>query len=156
MNSASCMEWICLAATNRVFPDFNSEKQALLCFVNQLTIFKSIMNRVDSILNDIEVSLYSALEDSEIEVAKKLAKVNLRAAGALLGVIIEGHLQKVATSHGVVIGERNPTIADLNDPLKAASVIDLSTYPRGGESPTSQICATFAATRRTANPQPAT
>jgi hypothetical protein len=38
--------------------------------------------------------------------------------------VIEGHLQKVAQAHSIKIAKNNPTIADLNDPLKAASVID--------------------------------
>jgi hypothetical protein len=47
------------------------------------------------------------------------------AADALIGVLIEGHLQKVALAHSVKRAKKNPTIADLTDPLKAASVIDM-------------------------------
>ena len=72
--------------------------------------------------------LYAELQDNEVVVARELIKVNLRAAGALVGVLIEGHLQKVASAHGVTITKKNPTIADLNDPLKAASVIDMPTW----------------------------
>jgi hypothetical protein len=57
-----------------------------------------------------------------------LAKVSLRAAGALMGVLIEGHLRKVAVNHEVKILKKNPTIADLNDPLKSANVIDTATW----------------------------
>jgi len=46
------------------------------------------------------------------------------AAGALIGVLIEGLLRKVALAHSVKRAKKNPTIADLNDPLKAASTID--------------------------------
>jgi hypothetical protein len=35
-----------------------------------------------------------------------------------MGVVIEGHLQKVAASHDVKISKKHPTIAELNDPLK--------------------------------------
>jgi len=64
----------------------------------------------------------------EVSVARDLAKVSLRAAGALVGVVIEGHLQKVATAHALKLTKQHPTIADLNDPLKAASVIDTPTW----------------------------
>lgn len=37
---------------------------------------------------------------------------------------MEGHLQKVAEHHGIKIAKKGPTIADLNDPLKAAAVLD--------------------------------
>jgi hypothetical protein len=79
---------------------------------------------VDSVVANIEGELYAELQDSEIVIARQLAKVNLRAAGALMGVVIEGHLQKVASNRGVTITRKNPTIADLNDPLKSAAVID--------------------------------
>ena len=105
-------------------PDFDTRAQVLTCFFNQLTILNAIGARVDSVLANIEGELYAELQDNEIAVARQLAKVSLRAAGALVGVVVEGHLQKVAQSHGVKLTKKNPTIADLNDPLKAAMVID--------------------------------
>lgn len=108
--------------------DFDSRKQVLICFFNQLTLFNSIVERINSVVANIEGELFAELQDSEIVVAKQLAKVNLRAAGALMGVVIEGHLQKVASSHSVTIAKKNPTIADLNEPLKTAAVIDTVTW----------------------------
>lgn len=106
------------------YPDFDSNNQVLTCFFNQLTILKAVEERIDSVLTNIEGELFGELQDSEIVVARQLAKISVRAAGALVGVVIEGHLQKVASAHGVKVAKKNPTIADLNDPLKAASVID--------------------------------
>ncbi len=106
------------------YPDFDTRAQVLTCFFNQLTILNSIGERVDSVLGNIEGELYVELQDSEVAIARQLAKVSSRAAGALVGVVIEGHLQRVAQAHGVKIAKKSPTIADLNDPLKAASVID--------------------------------
>lgn len=97
-------------------------------FFNQLTIFKSIIDRADSLLGNIEEELYAEIQGSEIVVAKQLLKVSPRAAGALAGVVIEGHLQKVANSHAIKVTKKNPTISDLNDPLKNASVIDTPTW----------------------------
>lgn len=114
----------------RLVPNFDSFGQASLCVFNQVTILKAVMERADSTLLDIESALYSDLQDNEIETARRLAKVNLRAAGALIGVVIEGHLQKVASARGVKCAKKNPTIADLNDPLKAANVIDIPTWRR--------------------------
>lgn len=108
--------------------DFDCRSQAVLCFFNQLTIFLSIVERVDTAVANIEGELYAELQDSEIAVARQLAKVNLRAAGALMGVVIEGHLQKVASNRGVQITKKNPTIADLNDPLKSAAVLDTPSW----------------------------
>lgn len=110
-------------ASHRI-PDFDSRNQVVTCFLNQLTILKSVEDRIDSVISDIEGELYAELQDSELVVARQLAKVSHRAAGALVGVVIEGHLQKVAANHGIKIVKKNPTIADLNDPLKSAGVLD--------------------------------
>jgi len=112
--------------------DFDCKRQVSVCFYNQLTILKSIGSRIGSILSDIEGELYADLKDSEISVARKLIKVSPRAAGALAGVVVEGHLQKVAAAHGVAVAKKSPTIADLNDPLKAAMVIDVPTWRKVG------------------------
>jgi len=109
-------------------PDFDSREQTLKCFFNQLTILDSIAARADSILADIAGELYAEFQDDEIVAARQLTKISVRAAGALAGVLIEGHLQKVAQAHDVKIGKKNPTIADLNDPLKAASIIDVPVW----------------------------
>ncbi|TPQ24953.1 hypothetical protein [Methylomonas koyamae] len=108
--------------------DFNRRGVVINCFSNQLAILNSITNRCDSILGNIEGELYAELQDNEIATAKLLIKISPRAAGALVGVIIETHLQKVANSHGIKIGKKSPTIADLNEPLKTALVIDTPTW----------------------------
>lgn len=107
---------------------FDTREQVVRCFLNQLAIVNAINSRVDSVLSNIEGELYAELQDNEVSTARQLAKVSPRAAGALVGVLIEGHLQKVATVHGLKIAKKNPTIADLNDPLKAASIIDTSAW----------------------------
>lgn len=114
------------------YSDFDIRGRTLICFFNQLTIFKSIESRAASVLSDIEGELYGEIQDSEIQVARQLLKVSVRASGALVGVLIEGHLQKVALSHAVKIAKKNPTIADLNDPLKAASIVDTPTWRKIG------------------------
>lgn len=106
------------------FDKFNSRNQVVQCFLNQLSILHSISSRVDSLLANIEGELYSELQDNEISVAKQLIKISPRSAGAIVGVVIEGHLQKVADTHAIKIAKKHPTISDLNDPLKAAGVTD--------------------------------
>lgn len=116
-------------APNRFhYPNFDTRMEVLKCFLNQLTILEAIKERVDSILANIEGELYAELQDNEVTIARQLLKVSPRAAGALVGVVIEGHLQKVANTHGIKITKKAPTIADINDPLKAASAIDTPTW----------------------------
>jgi hypothetical protein len=113
-----------VAPSSHQYSDFDTREQTLICFFNQLTILLAVSERIDSVLSNIEGELYAEIQDGEIAVARQLTKGSLRAAGALVGVLIEGHLQKVAGAHGLKIAKKNPTIADLNDPLKTASVID--------------------------------
>ena len=54
--------------------------------------------------------------------------MNLRAAGALEGVVLEGHLQRVAANHGVSVRKKDPAISDLNDPLKERGVYAIPTW----------------------------
>lgn len=117
-----------VAPDKYLYPNFDTRDQVLTGFFNQLTILRSIEGRVDSVLANIEGELYAEIQDNEVAVARQLAKISPRAAGALVGVLIEDHLQKVASAHGVKVAKKNPTIADLNDPLKAASVIDTPSW----------------------------
>jgi hypothetical protein len=110
------------------FYNFDSHNEALTCFFNQTTILHAVTECFDSVILNIEGQLYAELKDNEVAVAKQLIKLSPRAAGALMGVLIEGHLQKVAASHGLKVAKKHPTIVDLNDPLKNESVIDTPTW----------------------------
>jgi hypothetical protein len=114
------------------YSEFDTREQVLTCFFNQLTILRSMEGRISSLLANIEGELYSELQDSELEVAETLTKVSPRAAGALAGVVIEGHLQKVASAREVKISKKHPTISELSDPLKAAGVLDTPTWRKIG------------------------
>lgn len=89
---------------------------------NQAQILSSLSTRIDSVLQDVKGHLFAELQDKELEAARQLVKVNHRAAGALAGVVLERHLQRAAINHGVVPNKKNPTISDLNDPLKQKGV----------------------------------
>ena len=108
--------------------DFDSRAEVSKCFLNQLTILNAITERVNSVLANIEGELFAELKDDELAVARHLKKISTRAAGAIVGVVIESHLQKVSGAHDIKISKKNPTIADLNDSLKAASVLDIPAW----------------------------
>ncbi len=74
------------------------------------------------------VLYYLELQDKELETAENLLKINVRAAGSLGGVILENHLQKVMQNHHIIISKKNPTISDMNEPLKGNNVYDLAIY----------------------------
>lgn len=95
-------------------------------FQHQIFILRSCSDRLDSALSEIRATMQAELFDDELEAATELSKKgHLRAAGALAGVTLERHLGAVVASHGIKISKAHPTIADLNDALKQASVLEV-------------------------------
>lgn len=95
-------------------------------FQQQLAILKSVKARFESSLFDIRQLVQADLFDSELDAAKELAKKKFtRAAGALAGVVLESHLAQVCDNHGIKVAKKAPSIADLNNALKDASVIEV-------------------------------
>jgi hypothetical protein len=98
-------------------------------FFQQLEILSAVQRRFESSLLDIAQLARADLFDSEVEAARELLKHGfLRAAGIVAGVVLEKHLQQVSEVRKVNIRKKNPTIGDLNDPLKDAAVYDIPTW----------------------------
>lgn len=98
---------------------------AITLLQQQIAILESIERRFESSLFDIKQLVQADLFDSELDVAKELLKNNfVRAAGAVAGVVLEGHLKQVCDNHA--LSKKSGTISVLNDSLKAAGVIELS------------------------------
>ncbi|HYF76082.1 MAG TPA: hypothetical protein VD973_03030 [Symbiobacteriaceae bacterium] len=98
-------------------------------FRQQLNMLKSANDRFESSLFDIHQLVQADLFDSELEAARALAKNGyLRAAGALAGVVLEKHLAEVCANHSLRLAKKAPCIADYNEALKAAEVIDIAAW----------------------------
>lgn len=94
-------------------------------FDQQLAIVRAVRHRFESSLFDIRQIAQAELFDSELEVAMALVKHGfLRAGGAVAGVVMEKHLAEVCRNHQIKIGRKNPTIANFNNALKEANVVD--------------------------------
>lgn len=101
-------------------------RSAIPHFDQQLAIVRSIERRFESSLFEIAQLVQADLFDSELDGARELLKNKfVRAAGALAGVVLEKHLAQVCENHGVKLGKKHPAIADYNDALKEASVLDV-------------------------------
>ena len=107
---------------------FDEKNVTSIRVLNQFQILQSVQFRIDNVVSDAQGALLAELEDKELDAAQNLKNVNLRAAGALAGVVLERHLQRVAEAHGVVLKKKNPTIADLNEPLKRQSIYGLALW----------------------------
>jgi hypothetical protein len=95
-------------------------------FRQQLAILNSAKARFQSSLFDIRQLVQADLFDSDLLAAEELAKNKFtRAAGAVAGVVLERHLSQVCDNHAIKLVKKAPTISDLNNALKDASVIEV-------------------------------
>lgn len=98
-------------------------------FTNQVLILMSAASRLDDILSNIQGILQADLFDSEIDAARDLKRNgHLRAAGVVVGVVLESHLAKVCQNHGVTVRKKDPTTSDFNDLLKNSDIFDIPTW----------------------------
>jgi hypothetical protein len=112
------------------YRNFDSNGCASRALLTQITILKSVIVRIDSIVNNIEETLLYEVQDSELNTAKILVKVSPRAGGAMAGVVMETYLQKVIKNNAVPFTKKNPVISEMNDVLKANEIIDLLAWKK--------------------------
>ncbi|RKR84136.1 hypothetical protein BDD43_4363 [Mucilaginibacter gracilis] len=100
---------------------------AIPAFEQQFHILAAIMNILDSSLLDIRREVQASLLDAELDKAAFLVKnKQLRAAGALAGIVLEKHLEQVCERRQLKISRK--TITDLNETLKKNEIIDFPDY----------------------------
>jgi len=91
----------------------------------QVAIVEAIKRRFESSLFDIKQLVQADLFDSELDTARGLLKSGFtRAAGAIAGVVLEGHLKQLRDKYE--LPNKLSTIGPITDALKAANVIELS------------------------------
>ena len=100
---------------------------AISKFRQQREILRSAQSRFESSLFDMKQLLQADLFDSELDAATELNRKGfVRGAGAIAGVVLEGHLKEVCKNHKIQIKRRKPGISDLAEALKSEEVIDVS------------------------------
>jgi len=98
------------------------------CFVNQLTILKSIRDRLEWQALTTDDHVERALQLGLLKTARDLIKVSERAAGALAGTMLQAYLKRLAAKHQVKLRKQSPTAGELVDALKAARVLDVPAW----------------------------
>lgn len=97
-------------------------------FHQQLNIIRSIEGRFESSLYDIRTLVQADLFSDELEAAADLnSKGFARGAGAMAGVVLEGHLRTVCEQHGAS-APKSATLGKLNDYARDKAIIDLPTW----------------------------
>jgi hypothetical protein len=98
-------------------------------FRQQLAILKAAKRRFESSLFEIKQLAQADVFDSEIDAAREPLKNGfLRPAGVLAGVVLEKHLKQVCVDHSIKLTKQKAGINDLNELLKANSVIDVAQW----------------------------
>ena len=104
-------------------------KYCLRLVEQQRSILLAAQERLDSSLHDIQQVVQADLFDSEVDAARELNKKGFsRAAGAMVGVVLEKHFATVIKAHALVMSKKNPCINDYNQKLKDENVIDIPTW----------------------------
>jgi hypothetical protein len=107
-------------------PEFDVKVAAYVRMNTQVDIVASVAARLDDILSNIRGVLQAGLFDSELDAARHLKdNGHLRAAGAVAGVVLEGHLAEVCSRHGIKLPKKEPHISDYNEALRKAGVLDV-------------------------------
>lgn len=102
---------------------------AVPLFKQQLAIVESLKNKFESTLFDIRQLVQADFFDNELDVAEELLKKGfMRAAGAIAGVVLEGHLEAICENHKLKISKSKLAISDFNDLLKKENIIETADW----------------------------
>lgn len=98
-------------------------------FRQQLAILEAAKRRFESSLFELRQLVQAELFDTELDAARELLKHKFfRAAGAIAGVVLRKHLRQICDDHQIKVSKKHPTIGDLNELLKTASIIGVSEW----------------------------
>lgn len=102
--------------------------ETVRCFKNQLAILKSVADRLAWASLDTDDQAERGLQLALIGTARGLMDINERAAGALVGTVLEAYLKKLAARHKLKFRKQSPPPAELAEALKAAKVFDVAVW----------------------------
>ena len=89
---------------------------------------KAAAARFEGSLFDIQALVQADLFDNELDASEDLNKNGFsRGAGAIAGVVLEGHLATVCKNHNITLSKKKPTLVDLYEALRKHDVIDIAT-----------------------------
>jgi hypothetical protein len=92
----------------------------------QISILNAIKTNLDTIVNEIVDTIYYEYQEDELEAAKTILDINLRAAGALCGVVIEKHLKRLVEKNDLQPDKKNPGINWYSSKLREKNIITVS------------------------------
>ena len=98
-------------------------------FDHQLRLLHSVSNGLEYVLTDMQGALYSEVGEHVLAAAYELFRHGHgRAAGTVVGVLLEIHLAKVATKYRVPNWTNTSGIIPLNEALKRGGIYDAEVW----------------------------
>jgi hypothetical protein len=95
----------------------------------QMHMLEAISANIEDVLFNLQSEIHYGIFKSEVDVDKELKKNKLlRPAGAVAGVVIEGHLRATLTKRGLKFKKKAPCMTDYNDDLKEQKIIDIAMW----------------------------
>ncbi len=115
-----------LSVTQAGRATFSTKASFAARILRQVAIVNAAGEALPSVLPGHRGVLQAELLDSDIDTARELARGgHLRAAGTVVGVVLEAHFGAIVKRRSLKIPKKTPTIADFNDFLKDQRVYDL-------------------------------
>lgn len=113
-------------------PQYSDPRQwTLVRLRQQAAILRSVTDRRDKAIADLRGVIEAGLLSTETAAARELLRAgHLRAAGCLIGVVIERELSSLASARSAPMKKADPSIGDWNDLLKQNDVFDTPTWRR--------------------------
>ena len=98
-------------------------------FSQQLAILKSCKEILNSKFNNIQYEMFIELNETELDTAKSLLKINLRASGCIAGVVLEKYLKSLLNKYNPNHGKKDKelTLNVINELLKEKAY-DIKTF----------------------------
>ena len=104
------------------------KRQTAILLRQQQYILKSALNIIDSKIYDLQGELQYDMFMHELDAAEHLLKNKfIRAAGAMCGVVLEGHLKSVCIQHEIKITKKDD-LSKYNDYLKNCGIIKQTSW----------------------------
>ena len=94
-------------------------------YLRQLSILAGVFSCIDSSLLDIKGEIIYEYQEDEIEAAREVSKISLRAAGIIGRVVIEKHLKTIAEEHTIEVKScfKSPGLSDYITALRTGLII---------------------------------
>lgn len=96
------------------------KKSIKTLFSQQIAILKSCKEILNSKFNNIQYEMFNELNETELDTAKSLLKINLRASGCIAGVVLEKYLKSLLNKYNSNHGKKDKelTLNVINELLK--------------------------------------